>query len=303
MDGTSIVGTRTAPERGRTSRRAVTVGCIVFALATGGASLPAQSAIGHGDLSAQEAALADRDPQELLKLVDETLFPDSFVATFRMTTERPGRRTSEMVMENFHLEESGTFMEVEEPRRSRGMRFLQKADDLWMYNPRSGSRRAIRLSPRDSFQGSVFSNNDVSDPDYSDDYTASHAGRATVDHPQLGRVPTTVIEARAAHDEAAYGRIEIYLWHAVDDAAAELPGPGAPGDVIPLRFDYYSRSGLAFKRMLLLEIGDLAGATRPTVMRMESLEEEGAVTTVRIEALEPREDIPQRLFNQQELTR
>ncbi|MFW5695657.1 MAG: outer membrane lipoprotein-sorting protein [Alkalispirochaeta sp.] len=261
------------------------------------------SATTPGVLSAQDDPLPDRDPQELLTLVDETLFPDSFVATFRMTTERPGRRTTEMLMENSHLEGSGTFMEVEEPRRSRGMRFLQKENDLWMYNPRSGSRRAVRLSPRDSFQGSVFSNNDVSDPDYSDDYTAGHADSASVDHPQLGTIETTVIEARAAHDEAAYGRIEIYLWHAVGSAADELPGPGAPGDVIPVRFDYYSRSGLPFKRMLLLEIGELAGATRPAVMRMESLEEEGAVTTVRIEALEAREDIPQRLFNQQELTR
>ncbi|MEX2443402.1 MAG: outer membrane lipoprotein-sorting protein [Alkalispirochaeta sp.] len=254
-------------------------------------------------VSSQDRVLADRSAEDLLILVDETLFPDSFVATFRMTTERPGRRTTEMLIENTHLEGSGTFMEVEEPRRSRGMRFLQKENDLWMYNPRSGSRRAIRLSPRDSFQGSVFSNNDVSDPDYSDDYTAGHAGSATVDHPQLGTVETTVIEARATHDEAAYGRMEIYLWHAVGAAAEELPGPGSPGDVIPVRFDYYSRSGLPFKRMLLLEIGQLAGATRPTVMRMESLEEEGAVTTVRIEALQARDDIPQRLFNQQELTR
>jgi hypothetical protein len=281
----------------------VTVGCVFLLLTAGLPTLSAQSATGQGDLAAQGPALGDRDAQELLNLVDETLFPDSFVATFRMTTERPGRRTTEMLMENSHLEGSGTFMEVEEPRRSRGMRFLQKEDDLWMYNPRSGSRRAIRLSPRDSFQGSVFSNNDVSDPEYSDDYTAGLAGRATLDHPQLGTVETTVIEARAAHDEAAYGRIEIYLWHAVGTAAEGLSGPGAPGDVIPLRFDYYSRSGLAFKRMLLLEIKELADATRPTVMRMESLEEQGAVTTVRIEALEARNDIPQRLFNQQELTR
>lgn len=237
------------------------------------------------------AALASRSPEDLLDLVDETLFPESFVGTFRMTTERPGRRTTEMVMDNYHLEGSGTYMEVIEPRRSRGMRFLQKDDDLWMYNPRSGSRRAIRLSPRDSFQGSVFSNNDVSDPDYADDYDARHDGEETIDHPQFGTVPAVRVEATAAHDAAAYGRIVMWIGLLED---------GRPA---PLRFDYYSRSGLPFKRMILDEFERLAGARRPRIMEMTSLEEEGAVTTVRIESLEARDTLPARMFNQQELTR
>jgi hypothetical protein len=172
------------------------------------------------------------------------------------------------------------------------MRFLQKENDLWMYNPRSGSRRALRLAPRDSFQGSVFSNNDVSDPDYNDDYDARMIADEMLDHPEVGSVTCTRIEATAAHDEAPYGRIVMWLWGGPDG-----------GGVIPLRIDYYSKSGLAFKRMYLSEFGQLAGAYRPRVMRMESLEERGAVTTVRIESLEARDDLPSRLFNQAELTR
>lgn len=241
-------------------------------------------------LAAQQ--LSELSADELLRRADDTLFPESFTATMRMTTERPDRRTTEMLLDNRHLEGEGTLMEVEEPARSRGMRFLQKDEDLWMYNPRAGSRRAIRLSPRDSFQGSVFSNNDVSDPDYADDYTATLAGTETLDHPQLGEVQTTVVEATASHDESAYGRIMMWIWG------------GESGDrIIPLRFDYYSRSGLLFKRMFLSDIERLAGADRPRTMRMESLEEEGAVTTVRIEALEATDDLPPRIFNQQELTR
>ena len=239
-------------------------------------------------------ALEQRSAVDLLDQADQALFPESFVATLRMTTERPGRRTTEMLMDSSHREGSGTLMEVQEPSRSRGMRFLQKDDDLWMYNPRSGSRRAIRLSPRDSFQGSVFSNNDVADPDYSDDYRAEHAGTEEIRHDQLGAVLTVKITATASHDQAAYGRIDMWLW----------PGTGGEtGAAIPLRMDYYSRSGLLFKRMTLSDIGPLAGAERPALMRMESLEEAGAVTTVRIEDLEGRSNLPQRMFNQQELTR
>lgn len=267
--------------------------------------LPAPAAV-----AAQEnlADLQAMDANRLLDRVDQALFPESFVASMRMETTRPGRRDTMMLMENFHLEGSGTFMEVQEPSRSRGMRFLQKDDDLWMYNPRSGARRAIRLSPRDSFQGSVFSNSDVSDPDYTDDYRASHAGLARISHPELGSVETVRISARARHDEAGYGRIEMWLVPFSQVAGAGDAAGGAGGDsggagVMPLRFDYYSRSGLLFKRMTLSGIGQLAGALRPRVMRMESLEEEGAATTVTLEQLEARDELPARLFNQQELTR
>ena len=260
--------------------------CLV-AMAVGLAVLAAAPVAAQANVS----QLTDRSADDLLNEVETTLFPDDFVATFRMTTERPGRRTTEMLMDNYHLEGSGTFMEVQEPQRSRGMRFLQKGNDLWMYNPRSGSRRAIRLSPRDSFQGSVFSNNDVSDPNYSDDYTARHAGTETIEHPYYGEVTAARIEANASHDEAAYGRI--VMWVTLTDT----------GRVMPLRFDYYSRSGLLFNRMTLEDMGQLAGAERPRLMRMESLEEEGAVTIVRIESMEARDDMPARMFNQQELTR
>ncbi len=243
--------------------------------------------------------------EELVELADDALFPRTFVATMRMTTERPGRRTTEMLFENYHQDGEGTFMEVSEPRRSSGMRFLQKENELWMYNPRSSTRRAIRLAPRDSFQGSVFSNNDVSDPKYADDYNARTGEVETIDHPEQGRVQTLRIDAEAAHDQSAYGRIEMWLWPDRDSGAgaAAVSKTDRPLRVIPLRIDYYSRSGLLFKRMTLLEIGELAGARRPAVMRMESLEEEDAVTTVRIESLEARETLPTRLFSQQELTR
>ncbi len=259
------------------------VGLAVFVLA-----VPVLT-FAQGDASGVSTSI---DANRLLELSDDAIFPESFIATYRMTTERPDRRATEMVFESSHLEGAGTYMEVSAPARSRGMRFLQKEDDLWMYNPRSGSRRALRLAPRDSFQGSVFSNNDVSDPDYADDYEARRAGSRDLDHPEIGRVTTTVIEADAIRDEAPYGRIVMWIW-----------GGPEGGSVVPLRIDYYSKSGLPFKRMILTEYGFSAGAFRPAVMRMESLEQAGAVTTVRIEDLEARDSIPARLFNQAELTR
>lgn len=229
-----------------------------------------------------------QDVGELLRAAGDALYPDTFVMTISMETHRPDRRDSAMTIRSQHSDEHGTRLEILEPARSRGTRFLRKGDDLWMFSPRSNSSRAIRLSPRDSFQGSVFANNDIGDPDYSDDYDATLAGTETIDHPELGRVETRRIEATASHPEAPYGRITMWL---------------RTGDDIPVLMEYYAKSGVLIKRMRLHSLEELAGRVRPTVMRMESLEIEDAYSIVEIEELEQRESLSARLFSQAALTR
>ncbi|NBC28470.1 MAG: outer membrane lipoprotein-sorting protein, partial [Spirochaetes bacterium] len=182
----------------------------------------------------------------------------------------------------------GTFIEITAPARSRGIRFLSKEENLWLYNPRSNSRRAIRLSPRDSFQGTLFSNHDVGDPQYTDDYEARQLQDEGINHPQMGAVETRVIEALPTTDEAPYGRIKMWL-------RAE--------DLIPVQMEYYARSGLLFKRMYLSNITELAGAHRPAVMRMESLQLQNAFSRVEILTLEERTDLSDRRFTEANLTR
>ena len=238
------------------------------------------------------SALAQSNEQvsadALLAQMEEALYPDSFFMRATLVTHRPDRRNTSITMESRHKESVGTLIEVMAPARSRGMRFLQKEDSLWMYNPRAGGRRAIRLSPRESFQGSVFSNNDVGDPTYTDDYSASYGEEETIDHPTLGTVATQVLVGEAIHDEAAYGRIVV--WVRTTDAA-------------PVRMELYAKSGILFKRMSFREFKELAGRQRPSVICMDSLIQDKTYSIVTIEALERRDELPDRLFTQANLTR
>jgi len=232
--------------------------------------------------------LSAQSGEELLKRAEDALYPNDFYMEVEMNTHKPDRRDSTMVFDSYYREDAGTFMEVTAPPRSRGMRFLQKGDDLWMYNPRSNSRRAIRLSPRDSFQASAFSNNDVGDYNYSDDYDVNVAGRESLDHPDLGAVQTIKLELTAKGETSTYGRIVMWI---------------RESDDIPLKMEYYAKSGLLFKRMLLSQITDLAGRQRPSLMRMESLEQEDFYSTVKITEMEVRDNLPDRYFSQANLTR
>ena len=157
-----------------------------------------------------------------------------------------------------------------------------------MFIPRSNSRSAIRLSSRDSFQGSVFSNRDVGESMYTDDYRAEILATEYFDPPELGRVEVHQVEATPRREAAAYGRILFIIT--------------AEGS-IPLRMQYFVRSGVQTKEMHLSDIRTMAGRRRPLRMEMVSLEEEGKVSIVRILELEEDSGMPDRLFTQSHLTR
>ncbi len=226
--------------------------------------------------------------EELLTIAERVIFPQVYRAEMRIETVKPGERGSTLEMWSEYEEGSGSLIEMTAPARSRGLRFLEKEESLYMFNPRSNSRRPLRLSPEQSFQGTVFSNNDVSDPKYSDDYRARITGEETLDHPDFGLVDCYLLEAEAKRPEAPYGRIKMWI---------------AKNELKPLRFDYYAKSGLLFKRMILKDFDQIAGDLRPRVMRMDSFEIEGAFSEVIIEKMEALDDLPDSRFTTQALLR
>lgn len=231
---------------------------------------------------------ADGEARRILKTAESILYPDNFELVNTMTTSACGKGDVTLSFKVYHKHDTGTVMEITAPARSRGIRFLERSGSLWMYNPKAGSGNAVRLSAKSSFQGSVFSNSDMSDPDYSDDYATVIGGRETIEHPKLGSVPCIVLVCTAKDERAPCSKITMWVREA---------------DYLPLRIDYVARSGLLFKRMTLSGIRFIAGRVRPTVITMESFEVEGTVSTVTIEEMVERNDLSDSMFTEQALTR
>ena len=224
---------------------------------------------------------------EILAAVDKALFLESYTSRATMETVEPGTPPRSMTFEGQSRKEKGTYMEITAPARTKGTRFLQLDGSLWMFNPKAGSANALRLSSRDSFPGSTFSNADVGKSQFSDDYAAALAPEAVLQHAELGAVPCLVIETTAKTDTAAYGKI--FMWV-------------RKSDYMPLRMEYYAKSGLLFKRMDLSKVTSFGSITRPAVMRMESLEKKGTFTTLTMDALVAK-NVPLQVFNKNYLTR
>ncbi|MFH2113391.1 MAG: outer membrane lipoprotein-sorting protein [Spirochaetota bacterium] len=227
------------------------------------------------------------DAQAILTAMEQVLTPDDYrmLVDMKTITARGGERS--MSLEIFYKRGTGSFMELLAPARSRGIRFLERDQGLWMYNPRSGGGRAIRLSPREAFQGTVFSNSDLSDSRFTVDYIPVLAGIEDYDHPDLGRIQAYHLGATARTPASAYGRVD--FWVAVQD-------------LVPLKMDYYAKSGLLFKTMWLQQVRQLAGRSRPTLMIMESRTEPGSQTMVTIVEMDLRSN-PPGLFSQGNLVR
>jgi hypothetical protein len=234
------------------------------------------------------AAAADLpDGQKMLAEVDQIRFPDSFTMRVTLTTVSPGEADKVMTMDNTHKKGFGTFLEIQAPARSKGTKMLTQEGTLWMFNPKSGSTKPLRLAPKDSFQGSSFSNSDVSKTTFTEDYTATTEGEETLDTAEFGTVKAWRLRADAANPEASYGKIVLWV---------------RQSDLLPLKFDYYAKSGLLFRQMLLSEYKTMGGRIRATRLEMTSLDKKGTKTTLHIESMELKA-IPDSLFNLTNLTK
>ena len=234
------------------------------------------------------AALDLPDGKKLLAQIDDIRFPESFFMRITLTTVSPGEADKVMSLDNTHKKAFGSFLEIQAPARSKGTKMLTQEGTLWMFNPKSGSTKPLRLAPRDSFQGSSFSNSDVSKTSFTEDYAGSTEGEETLETAEFGTVKAWRLRADATNPEASYGHIIMWV---------------RQGDLLPIKFDYYAKSGLLFRQMVLSEYKVLAGRLRATKMEMTSLDKKGTKTVLHIEEMEIRNNIPDSLYNLTNLTK
>jgi len=247
--------------------------------------LPVLAALAALALPASAAELPDG--QKLLAQIDEIRFPATFVMNVTLTTVSPGEADKVMGLTNTHKKGFGTFLEIQAPARSKGTKMLTQEGTLWMFNPKSGSTKPLRLAPRDSFQGSSFSNSDVSKTSFTEEYSGTTEAEETLEHPEFGTVKAWRLVAKATTPEAAYDHIVMWV---------------RQGDLLPLKFDYYAKSGLLFRQMVLSQYKTLAGRLRATNMEMTSLDKKGTKTVLHIDGMEERA-VSDSLFNLTNLTK
>ena len=227
-------------------------------------------------------------PEQIVRKAEQTVFPDAFVMRATLETRESSSVSSNLDMAISYKRSVGSRIELLSPPRSRGIRFLQKEGALWMFNLQAGTGQAIRLSPKAAFEGSVFSNRDVGDPQYSAQYDMSLRGTETFDHPELGSVSAIVLEGTARNETVAYSKVRLWV---------------RQSDFMLLQGEYYAKSGLLFKKESFTGVREMAGRERPTVIGMVSFNKPGKRSVLTITSLAESPDLPDSLFSLAALTR
>jgi len=238
--------------------------------------------------AALPVAAQELSADELLEKADDAMYPETFEMTTTLTTERNGEVIKSQTIKGYYAEDVGSRLEIQSPARSKGIKFLQKGDSLWMYNPRSLSGRAIRLSGGSSFQGSVFSNDDIGDKSYSDDYDTQIAGSEDVKHEDIGTAECYILIGTPKNEKVQYGKIKMWV---------------TKNNYIPLKMEFYAKSGMLFKKMDCSGIEHMAGRKRPTEFTMQSMEKQNTISRFTIDSMTINENIPDRMFTRRDLTR
>jgi outer membrane lipoprotein-sorting protein len=152
----------------------------------------------------------------------------------------------------------GTRIEFTEPARDKGKRILMSGDSMWMASP--AVSKPVRLSGKDSFMGTTFTNDDMMNFDKSDDYESiisseDAEGWDIVMSARKSGLPYSKIAARIGKD------------------------------FLPRKMSYFARSGKESKQVEYSDLRDFGGKKRPGLMAIRDLMEIGAESRVVFEEI------------------
>ena len=212
------------------------------------------------------------DQARILQHVDALRNP---LANFSLDLELTSYRKSESEVWRFRVHGQGkdkSLIEFLAPATERGKYLLMLRDGMWAYVP--DSSKPIRISPLQRLMGEA-SNGDVARTNYSTDYVVDSVSESEED----GK-PVNVLELKAKDANLSYSRVT--LWVSRD------------GDV-PLKADYYVRSGKLVKRMFFREFGTVLGWRIATKVEIFDVVRPDRRTVMSYSKLEAKQ-LPEKMF-------
>jgi len=155
--------------------------------------------------------------------------------------------------EGYTRGEDKAYMEFTSPSRDMGTRFLKLEDEFWMYLPSVGKATKIAgHAMRSSLMGSDFSYEDaVSNEELKDSYDAVLQGEQKIGDDNCYVLKLSLKEGA----EGSYFTQKLWV---------------SKESFIPIKAEYYSKSGKLMKDVQILEFKRVSGKNYPTRIKMEN---------------------------------
>jgi outer membrane lipoprotein-sorting protein len=197
---------------------------------------------------------------EIVEMVDKNLMFDEGEMLISILDYKDEKLYKTLKTKIYYKKDKGTLMEFLEPAREKGKKILLVKDNMWLFVP--SVSKPLRLSAKDSFMGTSFSNRDLMDYDLKNDYKAKIL-QETEKYYKL--------ELTATNKNVAYPKviIEVEKQH-----------------VLPTKEELYTLSGDLIKIIEFSGLKNFSGKTRPSIIKVVDMLNQKNYTKVVLENLE-----------------
>jgi outer membrane lipoprotein-sorting protein len=218
-----------------------------------------------------------QEGDDILRKVENNMSSDNRIFEATMIIHGT-RNTRTMTLKTYSVGTKQSFTEYLSPARDQGTKMLKLANQLWIYSP--STDRIIQISGsllRQSVMGSDLSYEDMMDDrKLTDVYSAAIEGNETID----GR-NTVILKLTAKVTDIAYYTQK--LW--VDTER-----------FIPLREEFYAKSGQLLKRTSLSDVKQISGRWFPTKIVYKDMLKQGDGTEFQFTSVQFNQPIPDYIF-------
>jgi outer membrane lipoprotein-sorting protein len=197
---------------------------------------------------------------EIVEMVDKNLMFNEGEMLISILDYKDEKLYKTLKTKIYYKKDKGTLMEFLEPAREKGKKILLVKDNMWLFVP--SVSKPLRLSAKDSFMGTSFSNRDLMDYDLENDYKAKIL-QETEKYYKL--------ELTATSKNVAYPKVimEVEKQH-----------------VLPTKEELYTLSGDLIKIIEFSELKNFSGKTRPSIIKVVDMLNQKNYTKVVLENLE-----------------
>jgi len=185
------------------------------------------------------------DGEELLRLVDRNLQPESYEMYRKLINIEPDGTKKEFVLYSVKKGQDKMVALFLSPASEKGRATLRLSDNMWLYIPSVG--KPIRITSLQSVVGGVFNNSDILRLDYSSEYSVSNLEEQDAAY---------LLELKAKTGTVAYDRLKML----VDKEA-----------MVPTSIECYAASGMLIKTLYYKDLKDFGdGLKRPSILETDS---------------------------------
>jgi hypothetical protein len=193
---------------------------------------------------------ADLTATQIIKKIDDQMLTNTSYAEAEMTIKTSDGAPRTLRFKAYSIGRDLALMEYTAPAREKGIKFLRREKNMWLYFPLADRVRQIKGHMlREGMMGSDFSYEDASETESVYD----HYNAKLLPNERFKDRDVYVLELTAKDTDVTYQKRQVWVdmeWF------------------VPLKEDLYAKSGLVLKELEMWDIKKIAGRYYPTTWKM-----------------------------------